>query len=411
MGNLLNELITTIVGLGLLGGGYILWLITGIVNCMFNTHTWSWKKTATDLAKAFLMAVVVLGLVALSNGMDWYCGLLGFDISSFTNGMSTVVMLGAITAGIANYYGKAAKNALNFYKLKNQAKIVGEQNYEEVAKQSLEVVNNIVTALYTPKEAVEAHNEFEKAGGLGALYVVDITSYDAFRNTVISKGYDVDGAFGFQCWDGTALLWQQLGKLLLTGEDNARGCWTRCRIENAGTQFNLITDKTKIRRGMVLVFGSGPYGHIGFADEDYAGRDYIRLLGQNQGGTPVGRNGGAGFNVINMSLASFLGAFEYKGWGKTVSSTSDKKMNNSDISTPVKPAVFGHSSDKTVLTIKKGDYVKVIKHVDVNGTNLLNLQNKYLVYQTRKSDQTAVLKTDDGDIYARMSFNNIEKVN
>lgn len=114
-----NQLLTTLVGLGLLAGGYVLWLITGIVNAAFNTKKWSWRKTFTDIAKAGLMGVVILGLVVLSNGMEWYAGLLGFDITSLTDGMSTVTMLGGIMAGIAVYYGRAMKNALNFFKLPN----------------------------------------------------------------------------------------------------------------------------------------------------------------------------------------------------------------------------------------------------------------------------------------------------
>lgn len=116
---MLSHLYITLIGEGLLAGGYVLWLITGIVNAAFNTKQWSWKKTFTDIAKAIVMAAVILGLVALSDGMEWYASLLGFEIASLTDGMSTVTMLGGITAGIVVYYGRAMKNALAFFNLPN----------------------------------------------------------------------------------------------------------------------------------------------------------------------------------------------------------------------------------------------------------------------------------------------------
>ena len=65
---------------------------------------------------------------------------------------------------------------------------------------------------------------------------------------------------------------------------------------------------------------ANPPGHIGFADEDYNGSGYIKILGQNQGsgGTPppiINPNGGTTANVNNLYvLSDFLGAFRYKSW-------------------------------------------------------------------------------------------------
>lgn len=119
---MIDQLIITGMGLGLLASGYVLWLITGIVNATFNTKTWSWEKMATDIAKALLMGTVLLALVALANGIELYANMLGFDISAFTEGISTMTMLGGITAGIAVYYGRAMKNTWAFFKLPNKDK-------------------------------------------------------------------------------------------------------------------------------------------------------------------------------------------------------------------------------------------------------------------------------------------------
>lgn len=117
---MLEQLLITAIGLGLLAGSYVLWLVTGIANAAINTKSWSWHKTMTDITKALLMALAILGLVALSDGLEWYAGLLGFDISAFTDGVSTVTMLGGIAAGTAMYYGRAVKNAIALFKLPSE---------------------------------------------------------------------------------------------------------------------------------------------------------------------------------------------------------------------------------------------------------------------------------------------------
>lgn len=138
-------------------------------------------------------------------------------------------------------------------------------------------------------------------------YTVPINSYDAFRSATIGKGYDIDGYYGYQCWDGAALLWQQLGMSLQTGNGGARGCWELKKEVNAGDQFTLIYSLSDVKRGDVVVLGVDSLGHICFADEDYSGSGWLKIYGQNQA------NSGP-FSVINHGTSTFLGAFRYKGW-------------------------------------------------------------------------------------------------
>lgn len=404
MNDLSSQLVTTMVGLGLLAGGYLLWLLTGVTNAVVNTKTWSWKKTIADLSKALLMGVVILGLVALSNGLEWYAGLLGFDVTEFTDGVSIVTLIGGIVAGIATYYGRAMKNALNFFKLTTSAKQIEgtTPDFKAVAEGTMDIVNGIVTALYTPKEVVEEHKDFEIEGGLGAVYVVPVNTYDAFRNAVMGKGYDVDGAFGYQCWDGAALLWQQFGLSLITGNGCAAGCWTLKKDVNKYDKFELITDVKKVKRGDVLVFSTGKYGHIGFADEDYNNPNSIRFLGQNQGGTPKGAAGGAGFNVINMSLATFLGAFRLKAWATSTPTTAPADKVQETIDSNKKDA-----EDKSNAKIKVGDKVVPIKLVDYDGRRLRKYDDSYTV--TSYSGDRYVLSAR-GQIWAAVALDNLRKL-
>ena len=169
-------------------------------------------------------------------------------------------------------------------------------------------------------------------------WIVDTSSYDALRREVLWNGWDWDGAWGDQCWDLCQLLWWSVGRWVLqTGpHGSAYECWTVSRYVNSqnGT-FQLITDKNQIKRGDVVVFSGGPYGHIAFADEDYvAGRGYITCVGQNQGGTPYWA-GGSECNVTRVSMV-ILGAFRYTAWHKPVPPTPPTPPTP----TPIKPVGF-----------------------------------------------------------------------
>jgi len=153
-------------------------------------------------------------------------------------------------------------------------------------------------------------------------YKIDITSYDTFRKATIGKGYDVDGAYGAQCYDGAALLWKLIGKFLSSGGTGAaRGCWTNAKTANAGTDFDLITKQTDILRGDVIVFSRGTYGHIGFADEDWNNSGKILVFGQNQGGTD-GKLPGAEFTSKYFASETVCGAFRLKRWAGTATASA-----------------------------------------------------------------------------------------
>lgn len=144
---------------------------------------------------------------------------------------------------------------------------------------------------------------------------IPINTYLLWRTATNNNAYDVDGypiEQPFQCWDLTAEFWYNAGFPTgfptLAGTGSAYGAWDD-RVQNAGNKFDLIYDKTQIKRGDVIVFDQyvgNPYGHIGFADEDYNGSDTISILSQN--------NGAYYTNIAPYSLAHFRGAFRFKAW-------------------------------------------------------------------------------------------------
>lgn len=151
---------------------------------------------------------------------------------------------------------------------------------------------------------------------------VDIphATYNEWRSNTIGNEYDLDGAYGCQCWDYASLFWRNVGFGVgypQTGPNlYASECWTVSREINKGDKFDLIYSLSEIKQGDILVFegtSSNPPGHITFADENYNGSGSIWCVGQNQGGTPS-PSGGTPVTRNQLPTPQFLGAFRYKGW-------------------------------------------------------------------------------------------------
>lgn len=140
-------------------------------------------------------------------------------------------------------------------------------------------------------------------------------SAKAFIDATIGKKYDMDGAFGAQCWDYGDFFWlKQVGRSLSTGGTGcARGCWTveKARKANAGSQFQLITDKKALKVGDWVILNTGAYGHVGIVTKIVKKGVTVQIQSQNQGvlRTKVTR--------VNFNLGSFLGAFRFKAWQKS----------------------------------------------------------------------------------------------
>ena len=160
--------------------------------------------------------------------------------------------------------------------------------------------------------------------------LLPVNSYLAWKTATLNNGYDADGYYGDQCWDYTAEFWYNNGfgtGYPQTGPNGAAWeCWTNSRVVNAGNKFDLIYNLADVKQGDILVydqFSGNPYGHIGFADEDYAtwsavhpGDYEFPILSQNNGGTPYAP-GGSYVNLHGYDTRLFLGAFRLKAWHPT----------------------------------------------------------------------------------------------
>jgi hypothetical protein len=354
MGDLINQVITAAIGVAILGGAYLLDLFVGVIKVLFTDGLkWSWAKMGKDLLKALLWGIAVVGTVAMLNLAAWFGTLVGANLD-WLGDASFPVMIAGILGGIAWYLSGAVKNVIAFIGNKTTVTVDTEQ-LEKGAKIIGEVVQDWWKQAFTTKEAAASHKQFEEDGGQGAAYFVPIDSYDNFRNAVIGKSYDIDGYYGAQCWDGAALLWQQIGRSLSTGGTGAaKGCWSvqSARTANAGDNFDLITNFADLQRGDVVVFGYGTYGHIAFVDSVSP----FRILGQNQTGT----GNGAPFNVIGATSNGFLGAFRFRRWAGSTPAPAPSPTPS--------PAPAPQPTPTVPNNPTSGDDIKVGDSVIVNGS-------------------------------------------
>lgn len=167
------------------------------------------------------------------------------------------------------------------------------------------------------------------------------SSYSEWRSNTLNNGYDIDGSYGCQCWDFASLFWRNVGFPAGYPHITSSSAYTmwNLREENKsynGTQyFDLIYNLEDVKQGDIIVynyFSGNPYGHVGFANEDYAtwhtnnpSSYEFPILSENNQGTPD-PSGGAYVNVHGYDTRLFLGAFRYKNWHTTPPSpTTNRK--------------------------------------------------------------------------------------
>ena len=145
--------------------------------------------------------------------------------------------------------------------------------------------------------------------------------------------YFADNVEHHNCWDFASEFWRNVGfpqGYPLISASSIYTMWTQYRWNNAAyngtTYFTLITNLNDVKRGDFIVynqFSANPYGHGGFADQDYdtwhaanPSSYEFPILSENNGGTPDPA-GGAYVNVHGYDTRLFLGAFRYVEWTPT----------------------------------------------------------------------------------------------
>lgn len=149
-------------------------------------------------------------------------------------------------------------------------------------------------------------------------------TYEQFKNEVLGKAFDIDGAFSAQCFDGAMYYSQWLGYPVFncTVTGYVQDIWTQRKKSGI---LNYYDEVELLQPGDIVVFKvhpSTPLSHIAIFDHDL-GNGQGAFLGQNQGAP------GMAFNIIPLPYdATYQTAFRPKCF-----SSSQTKPN-----TPSKPS-------------------------------------------------------------------------
>ena len=136
-------------------------------------------------------------------------------------------------------------------------------------------------------------------------------SYQEFKNMVLGKAYDIDGAFGAQCWDGYAYYMQYLGlkPAWCTSSGYVQDIYTNMDSNGMKTQCDLVYN---LQAGDIVVFPRNsvtPLSHVAIFDSD-AGNGYGNFLGQNQTSPDAS---GSAFSIAKLPYsATYYWAFRPK---------------------------------------------------------------------------------------------------
>ena len=141
--------------------------------------------------------------------------------------------------------------------------------------------------------------------------------FSTFDNFIASTfGHSIGAG---ECWDYVNLLWTYLGSRYYTyppsdpSSTNHGVKWgwinLEARAANTITHLTQIPDLANVKRGDIVVWGYGEYGHAGFAAEDYSGSGYLSTYSQNYSARYV--------TLDTINTATFLGAWRYDAWAPT----------------------------------------------------------------------------------------------
>ncbi len=187
--------------------------------------------------------------------------------------------------------------------------------------------------------------------------------YKTFKSKWMNKGTDVDGAYGWQCWDFYAQWCRENGVPFAncTVSGYVKDLWEQRRTNGILKYF----DEVEImEEGDVAVFkevaGWTPVSHVALFDSD-AGGGFGWFLGQNQGSQLANPSGGSAVNLIKLPYsATYPTAFRLKKkatqakpqGGNTAVAVPAKNINGeiySGLITGVDPNAMNCDSNRTKI--------------------------------------------------------------
>ena len=375
-------------------------LIYTLVGAYQNINIWGmkfeWKLWLNGIVKYMALGAAVLGSVIGSYLLIAQANAQGIELVN-AQAIAPRVIFSTVLLGSAAILVKIiAKLATKIGVSDETLKYIQTQSVNTDTDKPL--ILNLNDVPMPSEDYIAAKLKAELEGGIGNAYSVPTNSYAAFRAVVLGNGYDIDNYYGWQCWDGDALLWQQFGKQLITGNGLAIGCWDLNRDRNKYDLFTLIDNVNGLELGDAVVMRPN---HIGFFD-GYDG-EYMLILGQNQGGNPRGAAGGSAFNVVRIHKSAFAGAFRLDEWHV--------------VSIPTPVPIPEPTPEPIISEFSVNDVVTITSPFDINGNKLDDWVVGYVGEKGRTPFQIYQMRADggivigrDGVIIAAMTQDKIKKI-
>lgn len=130
--------------------------------------------------------------------------------------------------------------------------------------------------------------------------------YKDFYNSHLNGGYDYDGYYGWQCWDGYAEYCSWLGYPYAncTSSGYVKDIWLN-RYSNG--MLNNFVEVSTMQPGDIAIFKEvaawTPYSHVAIFHGD-AGNGYGWFFGQNQNSPITNPRGGSAFNLMKLPYSA-----------------------------------------------------------------------------------------------------------
>lgn len=147
-------------------------------------------------------------------------------------------------------------------------------------------------------------------------------SYTNFKSRVLNHGYDHDGHYGWQCWDGFVEWCKENGIPQINTKPISQGgtgyvqdLW---EFRKTNGMLDYFDEVEIMQQSDVAIFKKHPWtpsSHVAIFDSDIDGK-YGYFLGQNQGSTITHPQGGSAFNLVKLPYeATYPTAFRIKKKG------------------------------------------------------------------------------------------------
>ena len=338
MDELTNLLISTGVGLILLGASYLADLLTGIIKVIFTpAMKWSWKKFFEDFLKALLIAFATEYLVAVFFILNKFANKMGVNVEQLSEGLTAVSMVIGCIGGSYYFILSASKNLLNFL---NTHHVQVEYDPDKMDLEGIgREVKELSSVFFKHDGSKETDVNAEK--GASCYYKVDVSTPTAFVKAVNGKGFNE--GWGYQCVAGFKEFQYSLcGSYANAGGSAKNYAYSHTAVESLGFKWHGGT--SGLQNGDWCVWTSGEFGHVAMY---YNGK----FFGQNQGAS----NGAIGtpFNLMSLSLGGCAGYYRPNLYAEP------------------KPAPAPNPPKKTVkYTYKKGDtFGQVILDLGLNTSH------------------------------------------